>query len=180
MNLDDVWFTFKARIAAELRLKNNDLHSQILLVWYAIVSSAASIVALRYEKFAGPDTDIYTAILSVGLLSISLLVASRDYRGRALQMRANHIALKKFHDELKLGIIDPKQKPEIYAKLLLECENHTSYDDRYFRVFNRSGLTSRQPTSGDWALTLLVCTGRVTGFLFLYLLPFSALWTNLV
>ena len=84
-NFDDVWFTYKARIAAELRLKNNDIQSQILLVWYALVSSAASIVAVRYEKFAGPDTDIYTAILSVALLVISMLVANRDYRGRALQ-----------------------------------------------------------------------------------------------
>lgn len=179
MTSDDVWFTFKARIAAELRLKNNDLHSQILLVWYAIVSSTASIVALRYEKFAGPNTDIYTAVLSVGLLSISLLVASRDYRGRALQMRANHIALKQFHDELKLGIIDPNKKPELYAKLLSECENHTTYDDRYFRVFNSSGLTSRKPTWWDWTLTLVTCSARTGGFLFLYFLPLSIIWNRI-
>ena len=65
---DDIWFTYKSRIAAEVRLKNNDLHSQILLVWYAIASSAAAVVALRHERFAGPNTDIYTAILSIALL----------------------------------------------------------------------------------------------------------------
>lgn len=175
-NFDDVWFTFKARIAAELRLKNNDLHSQVLLVWYAIVSSAAAIVALRYEKFAGPDTDIYTAVLSVALLAISMLITGRDYRGRALQMRANHIALKRFYDELQAGTISAVKKPELYAKLLSECENHSSYDDRYFRVFNRKGLISRFPTKLDWIFMLVMCGCRGGGYLALYLLPFSVLW----
>jgi hypothetical protein len=175
-NFDDVWFTFKARIAAELRLKNNYLHSQVLLIWYAIASSAAGIVALRHEKFAGPDTDIFTAVLSVALLAISIFVGSQDYRGRSLQLRANHIALKRFHDELKGGIISADNKPEIYSNLLSECENHSSYDDRYFRVFNRVGLTSRCPTKLDWFFMLSMCCGRVTGVLILYLLPFSVLW----
>ena len=175
-NFDDVWFTYKARIAAELRLRNNDLHSQVLLVWYAIVSSAAGIVTLRYEKFAGPDTDIYTAVLSVALLAISMLVAGRDYRGRALQMRANHIALKRFYDELMANTISVDKKPELYAKLLLECENHSTYDDRYFRIFNRSGLTSRSPTILDWVFMLTMCSCRVGGFVALYLLPLTVFW----
>ena len=172
-NFDDVWFTYKARVAAELRLKNNDVHSQILLVWYALVSSAASIVAVRYEKFAGPDTDIYTAILSVALLVISMLVANRDYRGRALQLRANHIALKKLHDDLKGGLVSGAEKPAIYSRLLAECENHSSYDDRYFRVLNGSGLTTRVPTFSDYIFMLAVCLFRIFSLVVLYILPFT-------
>ncbi|WP_081474586.1 SLATT domain-containing protein [Acidovorax radicis] len=179
-NFDDVWFTFKARVAAELRLKNNDVHSQILLVWYALVSSAASIVAVRYEKFAGPDTDIYTAILSVALLVISMLVANRDYRGRALQLRANHIALKKLHDDLKSGLVSVADKPAMYSKLLAECENHSSYDDRYFRVLNRAGLTTRIPTRSDYFFMLSVCSFRVVFLLVLYILPFTAFYIQSV
>ena len=114
---DDVWYTYKARIAAELRLKNNDIHSQLILIWYAMASTAAAIVAVRFEKFAGANTDIYMAVLSVAILVMSLLVANRDYRGRAMSMRANHIALKRFHDELIAGTIPPAQKPLQYAKL---------------------------------------------------------------
>ena len=172
-NFDDVWFTYKARIAAELRLKNNDIQSQILLVWYALVSSAASIVAVRYEKFAGPDTDIYTAILSVALLVISMLVANRDYRGRALQLRANHIALKKLHDDLKSGAVSAADKPAAYSKLLAECENHSSYDDRYFRVLNGDGLTTRRPTIADYFFMSVVCLFRVISLVLLYILPFT-------
>ncbi|WP_353889011.1 SLATT domain-containing protein [Delftia tsuruhatensis] len=132
---NDIWFTFKARIAAELRLKNNDVHSQILLIWYAIASSIVAIVSLKYKDPLGQDTDLYTTILSVALLSLSLLVATRDYRGRALSMRSNHITLKLLYDDLMAGNLTPAEKPKLYSKLLLECENHSSYDDRYFRLF---------------------------------------------
>jgi hypothetical protein len=176
---DDVWFTCKARIAAELRLKNNDLHSQVLLVWYAILSAAASIVVIRYEKFAGPNTDVFLSILSVALLAISMLVANRDYRGRALKLRENHIALKRFYDELKLGVVPEEKKPELYSKLLIECENHSSYDDRYFRVFNAKGLTDRKPTKLDVILVLSTCLLRMLAIGTLYVLPLLLLWNQI-
>lgn len=168
---DDIWFTYKARIAAEVRLRNNDLHSQVLLIWYAILSTAGSIVAIRYEKFLGPDTDISMAVLSVGLLAISMLVASRDFKGRALMMRANHLALKTLYDVLNAGTVPAAEKPPRYAKLLQECENHTSYDDRYFRVLNSTGLTSRKPSVTDYFLFGLHFSLRVAGIGVVYLLP---------
>ncbi len=177
---DDIWFTYKARIAAEQRLRNSDLHSQSLLIWYAIVSTAAGLFAIRYEKFAGPDTDIYMAVLSVALLVISMFVANRDFRGRAMQMRSNHIALKRLHDELVAGIVAPENKPKIYSELLVECENHTSYDDRYFRVFNKSGLKSRLPTRFEHFFVIGVCGVKSAIYLALYLLPFTVFWCRLV
>ena len=168
---DDIWFTYKARIAAEVRLRNNDLHSQVLLILYAVLSTAVSIVAIRHEKFLGPDTDISMAVLSVGLLAISMTVASRDFKGRALMMRANHLALKTLFDELKAGTVPATEKPPRYAKLLQECENHTSYDDRYFRVLNSTALTSRKPSLADYFLLRLHWSLRVLGIAIVYLLP---------
>jgi hypothetical protein len=168
---DDIWFTYKARIAAEVRLRNNDLHSQVLLVWYAVLSTAGSIVAIRHEKFLGPDTDISMAVLSVGLLAISMVVASRDFKGRALMMRANHLALKTLFDELNAGTVPAIEKPPRYAKLLQECENHTSYDDPYFRVLNITRLTSRKPSVADKLFFSLHWLFRVVGIAVVYLLP---------
>jgi len=170
---DDIWFTYKARIAAEVRLRNNDLHSQVLLVWYAVLSTAGSIFAIRYEMFLGPDTDILMAVLSVALLAISLIVANRDFKGRALMMRANHLALKTLFDELKAGTVPTTEKPSRYAKLLQECENHTSYDDRHFRVLNSTGLTSRKPSVEDYFLFGLHLSLRFVGIGVVYLLPLS-------
>lgn len=178
-NFDDVWFTYKARIAAELRLKHNDLHSQVLLVWYAMVASTAGVVALRHPQFAGPDTDIYTAVLSIAILAISMLVANRDYRGRALQLRTNHIALKRLYDELMAGTVSATEKPEHYSKLLLECENHSSYDDRYFRVLNRASLETRLPTKQDCFFVLIECGLRLISVVFLYLFPCLLAWNQI-
>lgn len=168
---DDIWFTYKARIAAEARLRNNDLHSQVLLVWYAVLSTAGSIVAIRHGQFLGPDTDISMAVLSVGILAISMIVASRDFKGRALMMRANHLALKTLLDELKAGTVPATEKPQRYEKLLQECENHTSYDDRHFRVLNSTGLTSRKPSVADYFLFGLHLSLRFAGIAVVYLLP---------
>lgn len=177
---DDIWFTYKARTEAEQRLKNHDLHTQLLLVWYAIVSSGAGLYALRHEKFAGPDTDIYMAVLSIALLVISMFVANRDFRGRAMQVRANHIALKRLHDELKEGIVKPEEKPERYSQLLSDCENHASYDDRFFRIFNKSGLTTRFPTRFDYFSVLGICAIKTVCYVALYLLPVSVFWIRIV
>lgn len=170
---DDIWFTYKARIAAEVRLRNNDLHSQVLLIWYAVLSTAGSIVAIRYGKFLGPDTDILMSVLSVGLLAISMIVASRDFKGRALVMRANHLALKTLYEELKAGTVPATEKPQRYAKLLQECENHSPYDDRHFRVLNSTGLTSRKPSIADYLLFGLHFLLRVLSIGVVYLLPLS-------
>lgn len=174
-NFNDVWFTCKARIAAELRLKNNDIQSQILLVWYAIASSVIAIIGLRYKDFLGPNTDLYTTILSIILLAISMLITARDYRGRAISMRSNHIALKLLYDELTIGNLTPRKKPQLYSKLLSECENHSSYDDRYFRVFAN---TSRPPSFYELVVEFIQILLRWLSIFFLYALPILIVYLN--
>ncbi|MBG6070265.1 hypothetical protein IWX87_000005 [Polaromonas sp. CG_9.7] len=149
-------------------MKNNDIHSQVLLVWYAIAALVIAIVGLKYKDFLGPDTDLYTATLSIVLLIISMLITARDYRGRAISMRTNHIALKLLYDELNIGNITPQEKPKIYSKLLSECENHSSYDDRYFRIFSP---TSRIPSYYEKIVEFIEISIRWLCIFILYFLP---------
>lgn len=174
-NFNDVWFTYKARIAAELRLKNNDVQSQVLLIWYAIASSVIAIIGLKFNNFLGPNTDLYTAILSIFLLAISMLITARDYRGRAISMRSNHIALKLLYDELVIGNLTPQQKPKPYSKLLSECENHSSYDDRYFRIFAN---TSRKPSFYEFVVAFIQISLRWLFIFCLYTLPILIVCLN--
>lgn len=167
-NFDDIWFTYKARIAAEFRLKTNDIQSQILLVWYAIASSVMAVVGLRNSEFLGPNTDLYSAILSIVLLAISMLIAVRDYKGRAIAMRTNHIELKLLHDELEAGVVALTDKPKLYSKLLLGCENHSSYDYRYFRIF---AATSKPATVMDFIAVFIHFSMRWTFISVLYAFP---------
>jgi hypothetical protein len=143
---DNIWFTYKARIQAHERLESNDLHSQFLLVWYALLSTILAVVTVRHEKILGPDTDIFSTSLSVVLLTVSLLVTSRDYRGRAIEMCRNY---REIHALYKLVVLNQAiHATDLarYEELLNSVENHTEMDDMRFRVKNKGTLSSRTPT----------------------------------
>lgn len=144
---DKLWFTFKARIRAQERLSRNDLHSQLLLVWYALLSAVLSIVAIRYPKVLGENTDIAAAILAIALLIISLLVTNRDFKGRSIAMRQNYLDIQGLHNELTIYDESKKSLEDIserYKKILRETENHSGIDDKYFRTFHKN---STRPVS---------------------------------
>jgi hypothetical protein len=170
---DKIWFTYKARIRAHDRLSRNDLYSQILLVWYALASTILAIVAVRYPEIFGKNTDIISAVLSTALLVLSMLVTGRDYRGRSLEMRKNYLALQSLHRKLStapplISIIDAEKE---YEKLLDSVENHAQIDDICARVSNSGTLTSRKPSSQEWATAYLYLTVRLSSLVLFFLLP---------
>lgn len=146
---DKIWFTYKARIQAHIRLAWLDFHSQTLLVWYAILSAGLSVVAIRYPKVLGEDTDVISAALSIVLLGISMAVANRDFRGRAIAMRQNYLDLQRLHDELKFRGSHNDTDLGRYHSLLGSVENHNEIDDKVFRVRYAHTLTSRKPSRDD-------------------------------
>ncbi|MBI6766698.1 SLATT domain-containing protein [Pseudomonas syringae] len=179
MMRDKVWFTYKARIQAHKRLEWLDFHSQLLLVWYAILSTALGVLTIRHATILGPDTDVMATILSVALLGISLAVANRDFRGRAMLMRTHYLELQKLYRGLPGGSAatpHPAPTPEQisrYAELLAESENHREIDDRIARVF-ASSLTSRLPTAFEYFSAILWLTMRFLITALLYTLPVLA------
>lgn len=144
---DNIWFTYKARIKAHERLEWMDFHSQSLLVWYALLSAALAVVTTRYPTLLGKDTDMLSATLSIGLLAISLSVANRDFRGRAMLMRGNYQELHKLHRSAQSQELTPTEL-DSYSDLLRDCENHRSIDDILARVF-ATNLTTRRPSGRE-------------------------------
>lgn len=168
---DKVWFTYKARIQAHLRLEWLDFHSQLLLVWYAVVSVAIAIIEIKYEKFLGKDTSIETSILSVFLLGISLAITNLDFRGRSIAMRNNYLALQKLYDRTNLSKQFTPSELDEYHRLLSEVENHKEIDDKIFRVTQRTLLNTRKPSHME---ILEVYTSKAFRYLiiiFFYLAP---------
>lgn len=160
---DNVWFTYKARIQAHKRLEWLDLHSQFLLVWYAILSTVLSVVSIKHSKVFGEDTDVMAAILAVALLGVSLSVSNRDFRGRALHMRRNYLGLHQLYRSIPKNTILTSDQSARYDELLNDSENHLEIDDRIARIL-ASQLTSRHPTVFEsihvvfWLLARLVIT----------------------
>lgn len=145
---DNIWFTYKARIKAHERLEWMDFHSQLLLVWYAILSAVLGLFTIRYPAILGKDTDILSATLSIGLLAISLSVANRDFRGRAMLMRRNYQHLHKLYSSIQGNALEPTEL-DSYSDLLRDCENHKTIDDILARIFS---TTSRTPSTREYIL----------------------------
>lgn len=167
---DNVWFTFKARIQAHNRLEWLDFHSQMLLVWYAILSTILGVLTIRYGHLLGPDTDVMAAVLSVALLGVSLAVTNRDFRVRAMAMRKNYLQLQALYRELSSGATPTPAHTQQYDELLAESENHREIDDRIARVFS-TGLTSRVPTAFESCYAISWLVARLVITVVLYAFP---------
>lgn len=136
-----------------------------------------SIVTLRFPKVLGDNTDIVAAILSVALLGISLIVSNLDFRGRAIAMRRNYIALQRLYFDITNGQqLTPEQK-EKYFNLLNEVENHREIDDKVSRV-TQVGLTTRLPTQKEKIIVNLWILLRIFITAALYILPLIYLWID--
>nr|WP_279079822.1 SLATT domain-containing protein [Hafnia alvei] len=174
---DNIWFTYKARINAHHRLEWLEKHSQFILVWYAMLSAVLSIITLRFPKILGDNTDIIAAILSVALLGISLVVSNLDFRGRAISMRRNYLALQRLYSDTTKEQPLTLEQRKIYHELLDEIENHLDIDDKSARVA-QAGLTTRKPTDKEIRTVRLWKIKRLTFTSFLYLLPLILVWID--
>lgn len=174
---DNIWFTYKARINAHHRLEWLEKHSQFILVWYAILSAVLSIISIRFPKVLGGNTDIIASILSVALLGISLVVSNLDFRGRAISMRRNYLALQRLYANTSDSVPLTPAQLDKYHELLDEVENHLDIDDKAARV-GQTGLRSRFPTDDE---KQSVKRWKAKRFIFtcsFYLLPLLMLWIN--
>lgn len=182
---NSVWFTYKARIQAHRRLEWLDFHSQLLLVWYAALGAALAVVSMRVPNVLGEYTDVLSAILSMALLTVSLVISNRGFSARAVRMRRNYLELQKLYreivdsepkgkgnDDLDLGLEEKLKTKfrERYNSILDDAENHDDVDDRVARVFS-VGLTSRQVGIYDILHVILWIILRHLVVFGLYLLP---------
>ncbi len=174
---DNIWFTYKARIQAHHRLEWLEKHSQFILVWYAILSAVLSIVTLRFPKVLGDNTDVVAAILSVALLGISLIVSNLDFRGRAIAMRRNYIALQRLYFDITTSQQLSLEQKEKYFNLLNEVENHRDIDDKISRV-TQVGLKTRIPTQKEKIIVILWILLRIFITAALYIHPLIYLWID--
>ena len=172
---DKVWFTYKARIQAHIRLSWLEFHSQLLLVWYAILSAGLAVVTVRYPQALGNDTDVLAAVLSIGLLGISLAVANRDFRGRSIAMRQNYLDLQRLYDRTAPTAAFDNEALQHYHNLLSAVENHSEIDDKLFRTMQAGGLSSRVPSWRETVEAYCYLTLRLALTVLLYMAPIGLL-----
>lgn len=176
---DKIWFTQKARIQTSERLLMNNQHAQLTLILYSLVNVALSIYMLKEDDPIGENSDITLTIISICILVLSLFISNINFRGRADKLKKNYLELHELHLEAKST--DTGTEPEIYKKyikLLSDSENHKTIDDKFFRVTNYKGLTSRIPTIKDFIEVIFYVLMRKVLIISIYLAPFGLFWVN--
>lgn len=172
---DNVWFTRKARIQSEKRLKSNHTHTQLLLVVYSLFGAILSVVILRHNDLLGADTDIVMAVFSIVILVISLVLTNFNFKERSDNFRKNYIHLQKIYFKVKKLEKESQDLTNVsdeYNEVLLSIENHELIDDICARVENYKTLNTRIPTKGEHCICKLYKTLRFFTFSLLYILPF--------
>lgn len=170
---EKIWFTYKARIQAHIRLSWLEFHSQLLLVWYAIFSAGLAVVTVRYPQALGRDTDLLSAVLSIALMGISLAVGNRDFRGRSITMRQNYLELQRLYDRTAPPATFGDDDLQHYHNLLSSVDNHTEIDDKIFRTTQAASLSTRIPTRREKAEAYGYLAARWLLTSLLYSAPFG-------
>ncbi|WP_141694276.1 SLATT domain-containing protein [Desulfosporosinus sp. BG] len=91
--LRKIWITRKCRIVASERLENAELYAQFIFVYYSVILVSLSIWTL-FPEHSNSTLSLISVIASIGLLSVSLFITSRNYKNRALALKSCYIKLE--------------------------------------------------------------------------------------
>ncbi len=129
---NDVWITRKARINTSERLKQNDLWSQILIVYYSLFIIMITIIDIKNDNI---NFEILTLILSILILVISVFIFSMNYKERSIKLQTSYIKLRKIYRNVLEKEKNNESIDELFKEYdsILECtENHSQCD--YLKV----------------------------------------------
>ncbi|MFZ3017749.1 MAG: SLATT domain-containing protein [Gallionella sp.] len=177
---DRIWFTRIARIYSEKRLLRNELHSQLLLMFYAVYSIALSVTQLKYKPIPDDAAAVFGIILSVILFGLTFHMSSKGFPARAQRFKENYTHLQELLGRLEVAECqaDLTKLQEViehvqveYKTAITNSENHTTMDDRCARFpYGKKG-TSRALTSWDYTCVLAYSAGRYVSLGLLYASP---------
>lgn len=134
---------------------------------------------IKNITFLGDNTDLILVIMSVNILVTSLFVANKNFKGRALSLKAHYIELQRLYydavdaEEKNLELKEIREK---YIRLLEIVENHAPIDDIVFRVFNESNINTRKPSFNEKVTAYVYKSLRFTLLTTLYILPIIVIY----
>lgn len=177
---DRIWFTRIARIYSEKRLLRNELHSQLLLMFYAVYNIALSVTQLKYKPIPDDAAAILGIILSVILFGLSFHMSARGFPARAQRFKENYTHLQELLGRLEVAECqaDPTKLQEAieyvqaeYKTAIANSENHTTMDDRFARFpYGKKG-TSRTLSNWDYTCVTFYSISRYLSLGLLYASP---------
>lgn len=178
MDINNIWFTRKARIRASERLLENDFHAQCILIYYSSLVVCVSILDLGVDDIFNGKAGVILCALSVAVLVLSSFITSINFKGRGLAFKDNYISLHALYEKVNASNtqqLSPIQTDE-YFELLKNCENHLDLDDLYARVIYCKNNTSRKASSQEVINIYTYIIKKKITILALYIIPIVSLW----
>ncbi|WP_242860440.1 SLATT domain-containing protein [Desulfosporosinus sp. I2] len=99
--LRKIWITRKCRIVASERLEKAELYAQFIFIYYSVILVCLSIWNL-FPEHSNSALSLISVIASIGLLSVSLFITSRNYRNRAIALKSCYIKLDQLYTKLQI------------------------------------------------------------------------------
>lgn len=181
---DRMGFSREAWTHAEARLLSNQGHAQRLMVVYSIYSLCFAISLLKYKVVSDDFQNIFSVVLAVMLLALSLNLSTRNFRDRALQFKSAYLKLMDI--ESRIMQVSLQRTPQAmlddynelfasYKQLLNDVENHTAGDALLARYRARNDRAGTGLTVPEYAHVFLLRAWRALWLVLFYLGPVLAL-----
>ncbi len=181
---DRMGFSREAWTHAEARLLSNQGHAQRLMVVYSIYSLCFAISLLKYKVVSDDFQNIFSVVLAVMLLALSLNLSTRNFRDRALQFKSAYLKLMDIESRImqvalqrtpQAMLDDYNELFASYKQLLNDVENHTAGDALLARYRVRNDRAGIGLTVPEYAHVFLLRAWRALWLVLFYLGPVLAL-----
>jgi hypothetical protein len=181
---DRILFSREAWVRAESRLLSNQGHAQRLLVVYSIYSVCFAIALLKYKVVSDDFQNIFSVVLAVMLMALSLHLNTRNFRDRAQQFKSGYLKLMDIESRImqvtlqrtpQAMLDDYNELFSSYKQLLNDVEQHTAGDALLARYRARSDRGSAGLTVLEQAHVFGLLAWRALWLVLFYLGPVLAL-----
>ncbi|MBA5688015.1 SLATT domain-containing protein [Rugamonas apoptosis] len=180
-NLSDrIWFSREAWARAEARLLSDQGHAQRLMVVYSVYSLCFAIALLKYKVVSDDFQNIFSVVLAVMLMALSLNLNTRNFRERAQQFKSGYLKLMDI--ESRIMQVTLQRTPQAmlddyndlfasYKQILNDVEHHTAGDALSARQHAAADRTDGKLSALDHAHLLLLRSWRAVWLVAFYLGP---------
>lgn len=176
---DNIWWTRKSRIKAEVRLIDNARHSELLALWYAFFGTGVSVYQLQVNPEPNTASGILWVCFSILSLVMTGFINGLSFKGRAALIKECYETLNELYIKASTPNLSQAEIDQIgaqYRQILKLCENHTTPDyyaaicEEYWHSPDKSKLT-KTPTKYIYFSFFANTVSRSTMIVALYLLP---------
>lgn len=176
---DNIWWTRKSRIKAEVRLLDNARNSELIALWYAFFGTGVSVYQLQVSSGQNTASGILWVCFSILSLVMTGFINGLSFKERSALIKECYETLNELYIKATVSNLSQSDLDQIgaqYRQILKLCENHSTEDyysaicEEYWAAPDKTKL-SKTPTT---YIYFIFFSNKIKRFIFktaLYSLP---------